>query len=173
MPAGQEIAFEPALTLVLAQHLHDAAVRREVVVVRHRLCGPGAVRHLEHILPAVGVVLVRTEQAEVARASGFPVSSRRADSPPSPASPRQSPRLANRPRPRRRGSPAACVSRRSEPPFVCGLALIRRAPDGASSASSGFRRPVASNSSSGRYFFIQASRMRTCSGWPRISAIGT
>ena len=31
--AGQQIAFEPALALVLAQHLHDPAVRREMVIV--------------------------------------------------------------------------------------------------------------------------------------------
>ena len=67
MPAGQQIAFEPALALVLAQHLHHAAVGREMVVVGEGLGDPGAVRHLEHVLPAVGVVLVRAEQAEVAR----------------------------------------------------------------------------------------------------------
>ena len=31
--AGQQIAFQPALALVFAQHLHHAAVRREMVVV--------------------------------------------------------------------------------------------------------------------------------------------
>ena len=31
--AGQEVAFEPALALMLGEHLHDAAIRREVVVV--------------------------------------------------------------------------------------------------------------------------------------------
>ena len=67
MPAGQEIALEPALTLMLAQHLHDTSIRREVIVVGNGLGDPGAVRHVEHVLPAVGVVLVRTEQAEVAR----------------------------------------------------------------------------------------------------------
>ena len=32
--AGQQIAFEPALALVLAEHLHHASVGREMVVVR-------------------------------------------------------------------------------------------------------------------------------------------
>ena len=32
VPAGQQIAFEPALALVLAEHLHDPAVGGEVVV---------------------------------------------------------------------------------------------------------------------------------------------
>ena len=67
MPAGQQIALQPALALVLAQHLHHPSVRREMVVVREGLGDPGAVRHLEHVLPAVGIVLVRAEQAEVAR----------------------------------------------------------------------------------------------------------
>ena len=67
MPAGQQVAFEPALALVLAQHLHDPAVGREMVVIREGLRDPGAVRDLEHILPAVGIVLVGAEQAEVAR----------------------------------------------------------------------------------------------------------
>ena len=33
MPAGEQIAFEPALALVLAEHLHHAAVGRDVIVV--------------------------------------------------------------------------------------------------------------------------------------------
>ena len=33
MPAGEQIAFEPALALVLAEHLHHPAVGREMVVV--------------------------------------------------------------------------------------------------------------------------------------------
>ena len=36
MPAGQQVALQPALAEVLAQHLHHAAVRREVVVARRR-----------------------------------------------------------------------------------------------------------------------------------------
>ena len=67
MAAGQEITLEPALALVLAQHLHHPPVGREVVVPWERLGDPGAVGDLERVLPAVGVVLVRAEQPEVAR----------------------------------------------------------------------------------------------------------
>ena len=67
MPAGQQIAFEPTLALMLAQHLHHPPVRREMIVVGFGLGHPGAIGDLERVLPAVGVVLVRTEQAEVAR----------------------------------------------------------------------------------------------------------
>ncbi|TKS60902.1 MAG: hypothetical protein EWM73_03044 [Nitrospira sp.] len=51
--SGQEIPFQPTLALVLAEHLHDPAVRREVVVVGIPIRHPGAVGHLQHILPAV------------------------------------------------------------------------------------------------------------------------
>ena len=66
MPAGQQIAFEPALTLVLAQHLHHPAVGSKVIVIGLGLGDPSAVRHLEHVLPAVGIVLIRAKQAKVA-----------------------------------------------------------------------------------------------------------
>ena len=67
MPAGQEIALEPALALVLAEHLHHPPVGGEVVVPRIGLGDPGAVGDLERVLPAVRVVLVRAEQPEVPR----------------------------------------------------------------------------------------------------------
>ena len=51
--AGEQVAFEPALALVLAQHFHDAAVGRDVIVVGENLGGRAAVRHLEHGVPAV------------------------------------------------------------------------------------------------------------------------
>ena len=65
VPPGQQIALQPALALVLAENLHDPAVRVEVVVVGQRLGHPGAVGDFEHVLPAVGVGLVRADQAEV------------------------------------------------------------------------------------------------------------
>ena len=37
MAAGQQIAFEPALAHVLAEHFHDAAVAREMLVGRQDL----------------------------------------------------------------------------------------------------------------------------------------
>ena len=67
VPAGEQVAFEPALALMLAQHLHHPSVGGEMVVIGEGLGDPGAVRHFEHVLPAVGIALVRAEQAEVAR----------------------------------------------------------------------------------------------------------
>jgi hypothetical protein len=65
MPAGQQIAFEPALTGMFGQNLHNATVRRQVVVVRQCLGIPGAIRCLEHMRQAIGRGLVRAEYAEV------------------------------------------------------------------------------------------------------------
>ena len=65
VPAGQEIPFQPPLALVLAEHLHHAAVGRQVVVVRVTIRHPGSVGDLHRVLPAVRVVLVGTEEAEV------------------------------------------------------------------------------------------------------------
>ncbi len=67
VPAGQQIALQPALALVLAEHLHDPAVRREMVVPRIGFRHPGAIGDVERVLPAVRVVLVRAEQTEIAR----------------------------------------------------------------------------------------------------------
>ena len=65
VPAREQITFEPALALVLAQHFHHAAIGREIVVVIEPLRHPGAVRDFQRVLPAVRVVLVGAEQAEV------------------------------------------------------------------------------------------------------------
>ena len=70
VPAGEQVALEPALALVLAQHLHHAAVGREVVVLGVDLGDVAAVGHLEDVLPAVGVVLVGAEDAEVPGSPG-------------------------------------------------------------------------------------------------------
>ena len=65
VPSGQEIALQPALALVLAEHLHNPAVRRQMIIPRLGLGDPGTICDLEHILPAVRVVLVGTEQPEI------------------------------------------------------------------------------------------------------------
>src|SRR5262245_59502106 len=65
--SGEQISFKPTLTLMLAQDLHDATVGSEVIVVRENVGHPGPVCHLQNILPAIGVVLVRTEEPEVLR----------------------------------------------------------------------------------------------------------
>ena len=65
MPAGQEVPLQPSLALVFAQDLHHPTIRRQVVVVGIAIRHPGAVGDLQDVLPAVRVVLVRAEEAEV------------------------------------------------------------------------------------------------------------
>ena len=48
MPAGEQIAFEPALAEMLAQHFHDAAVRARCDVVGFDRLHPDALGDLEH-----------------------------------------------------------------------------------------------------------------------------
>src|SRR5262245_56006032 len=67
MPARQEISLEPALALVLRQHLHHSPIGAKAIVVRQDLGYPSAVGNVEDVLPAIGVVLVRTEEAKVVR----------------------------------------------------------------------------------------------------------
>jgi hypothetical protein len=51
--AGQEIPFQPTLALVLAQHLHDPPVGRQMIVPWLGVRDPSTVGDLEYILPAI------------------------------------------------------------------------------------------------------------------------
>ena len=64
MASGQQITLEPALAQVLAEHLHDAALGRQVVVVLVGRQLPAAIGLLEHRLEPVRRCLIRAEQAE-------------------------------------------------------------------------------------------------------------
>ena len=66
VPAGQQIAFEPAFALVLAEHLHDPAGRGEVLVVGNGGGIPLPLGHFEQGFEPVGNRLVGPEDAEVA-----------------------------------------------------------------------------------------------------------
>jgi hypothetical protein len=63
--ASQKIAFEPALAKVLAQHLHHAAVGRDMVVDGDCRADKAAVFDLEDAIELVRVGLVGIEQTEV------------------------------------------------------------------------------------------------------------
>src|SRR5262245_4003503 len=65
VPAGQEIALVPALALVLAEHLHHPPVGRQMIVPGKSVGEPGTIGDLKRILPAVRVVLVRTEKPKI------------------------------------------------------------------------------------------------------------
>ena len=66
VPAGEQVAFEPAFALVLAQHFHHAAGGREKFVVRHGRRVPLALGHFEQGFEAVGDRLVGAEDPEIA-----------------------------------------------------------------------------------------------------------
>src|SRR5205823_3127333 len=53
------------LAEVLAQHLHHAAVRRDVVVDPNGLADEAALLHFEDAAEAIGIGLVGAEEAEV------------------------------------------------------------------------------------------------------------
>ena len=67
VPAGQEIALEPTLALVLREHLHHAPVFCDMVVARFNTRDEAAVGHFEHGVPPVRRRFIRREDAEVAR----------------------------------------------------------------------------------------------------------
>ena len=66
VPAGQEVTLQPALALMLAKHLHHPPIGREMIVPWQGFRQPGAIGDFQRVLPAVGIILVRTEQSEVA-----------------------------------------------------------------------------------------------------------
>src|SRR4051794_17523876 len=46
MPTREQVSFQPPLTLMLAEHLHDATVRAEMVIFRINVGHVAAVGHL-------------------------------------------------------------------------------------------------------------------------------
>ena len=53
MATREQITFQPALALVLAQHLHHAAIGCDVVVEGNNLRGRATIRHFKYGAPAV------------------------------------------------------------------------------------------------------------------------
>src|SRR5579871_4147294 len=67
MAAGQEIALEPALALMLAEHgVQDATLRREKLIIVDFTGVPLAIGDLKDVAEKIGKRLVRTEDAEIA-----------------------------------------------------------------------------------------------------------
>jgi hypothetical protein len=73
VPAGEQVALEPALAQVLGEHLHHPPVGRQVVVVRQGLGHPGAVGDFEHGRQTVGGRLVGSDDAERVRVAAHDV----------------------------------------------------------------------------------------------------
>ena len=71
MTSGEQVAFEPALAVMLAEHLHHAAVRRHVVVGGQDGVHRAPVLDGEDVSQSIRVGLIGTEQPEVLL-SGIP-----------------------------------------------------------------------------------------------------
>ena len=65
MPPGEQVALQPALALVFAEHFHHPPRGREEFVAGHGGGVPLALGRLEEGLQAVGKRLVRAEDAEI------------------------------------------------------------------------------------------------------------
>ena len=127
VPAGQQVALQPALAQMLGEHLHDAAVGGDVLVAGQPFGHPGAVALLDDGAEPVRGGLVGPEDAEgLGIRSGRPLAaSRRA-----PAWPRSNGFRAPARRRRTRGSRASGGRAAAAPPLACGLAPMRRSPAG-------------------------------------------
>ena len=67
MSPGEQVALQPALAEVLAQNLHHAAIRREMIVSRQDLGEPIAIGDIEHGAEPVRCGFIRAHQPEVVR----------------------------------------------------------------------------------------------------------
>ncbi len=65
VPPGEQVGLQPPLAQVLAEHLHDPAVRGQVFVGRQGLRLPGPAGDLEHGAKPVGRDLIRAHYPEV------------------------------------------------------------------------------------------------------------
>ena len=79
VPAGEQVALEPALTQMLGEHLHHAALRPEVLVVGPGLGQPRLVGRLEHRRQPVRRGFVGPHQAEPVGVAGDHVAKERAE----------------------------------------------------------------------------------------------
>ena len=175
MPAGQQVALQPALAQCArtgspSPGRRARGARRPAAISRL----PRLVGHLEHRAEPVGRGLVRAERAGscVAGLRRDHVAQAAAEHPG-----RLGRRRAGRvDRARRsRGSPAGRRSRSSRPPLACGLALIRRSPRGASAASSGRgrrRRRTAPPAGSDAHPVLELAQVLGIGPRPRPAAPG-
>src|SRR5580704_8014806 len=67
MSSRKQVALEPALALMLAQHFHHLAAARQKLIVRYGLRQPLPVGDLEHRLQSVRQGFVGPEYAKVSR----------------------------------------------------------------------------------------------------------
>src|SRR5260370_17516793 len=71
MPPGEQIALQPTMTEMFAQHLHHAPFGREMIIRRENRFHKTAVLYLKDVPQAIRVGFVRTKEAEIALPSVF------------------------------------------------------------------------------------------------------
>ena len=64
--AGEQIAFEPTLAHVFAEHFHHAAIGCDVIVIRQDLGCGFAIGDFEQSVQAIGTGFVGAHHAEIA-----------------------------------------------------------------------------------------------------------
>ena len=142
MAAGEQVSFQPALALVLADSISITRPSGASSSSSGRRLGvPRAVGDLEDVLPAVRVVLVRAEETEVPRLE-IQLHHVAEEPCPSPASPRHRPRPEPARRPRSRGNRAAAGLSTAGRRWRADWRPSAARPSGASSASSARSRPL-------------------------------
>src|SRR5258706_4657598 len=65
MAAGEQVTFEPAFALMLAQHLHHPAIGGDVIIAGNNFRSRSAVRYAEQIAPTIRRGFVRAEDAKI------------------------------------------------------------------------------------------------------------
>src|SRR5512146_760233 len=66
MAACQQIPLQPALAQMLAEHFHNTAIHRDMIIHWLDRSNQAAVFNLKDRAEPIGIGLVRTEEAEVA-----------------------------------------------------------------------------------------------------------
>src|SRR5262245_60270006 len=66
VPTGEEVAFQPPLARMFAEDLHHPSVRRQVVVLRERLCHPRTICDFEQRIESIRIGFIRTEHPKIA-----------------------------------------------------------------------------------------------------------
>ena len=170
VPAGEQIALEPAFATMLAQHFHHAAVGSEMIVDRNDGLHGAAIGRNRKRRSGGSSWSRRDKTCGNCWGSCF-ITSRKyspnlrgasATTSPGPGTPSAYCAKSGR---------SSAFSKR--PPFTLGFAPMRRFPSGASAAISAMSWPSLSNNFSGSYSRIQASSIFRCAGFSQTVESGT
>jgi hypothetical protein len=67
MATSQQVPFEPSLTAMLTQYLHQAAIWTQIVVDRNSLCHEAPLGSFQNGTQAIGVRLIGAKHTKVSR----------------------------------------------------------------------------------------------------------